>query len=1553
ACLPDVSIANFHLESDSSPKVSTEPVAVNAASFHGKITVPGLKSKEGAKLGADRWKLIVNCTGTASNEPCHFYFTVSPCSACKSCDATSASASAKQGCFIGYIPLGASDAGDTTGFLRFYTPDLTNPGTAGIIALVPSTFTVNRDGTGRITSVVGSVNTITLTSSATAFDPNAFTLTLKHNGTGATFRTTTISRIQQSDTTYLCLDSTYDNSTYRYRQSQPIPNKFVLDSGTFVNGTISSMRTQTRTISVPVPGKEVHRDTVKENNIPVSDIETTWENFAWGWEKTQEIIDPSGTPLTSNWAYFQPGESTTVGYGLLKRYTRYDGYEEVHSYQFNGGSDSHMVQLPFAGNLQGLTNTLTWNSNTSTSTINRTVNGKTLSEESVAFIEASNTIKAVTKASSDASLTETITFIPYGSYFGGQPSNIEHADGTNTAYTYAYQRTGGIITAKTLTDSTTGSDSRGRFTTTNYNRSGNIIRQITNTVGYPSNITTDHLAVTAVDALGRPTNTAYFPSNSAVAGEQASATSPKWTTATTYSCCGISSFTDRHGVTTSYGYDGLRRQNKATTLGVTTETVYNGLTTDSHRYIGAGTANNGNRISSRTRNLAGIETSSSSPNPSSATAGVLVATTSATTYAGGLTTTVTTTSDGSQSTTTYSDGRIASSIGNLQPQMTYGYGVNDIGLVTSSAYQGGFELTTTQADWAGHTTNTTKGTESINYAYNSSGQLKSVTDANDVRTLYAYNSLGERTTTARKLDSAATITFGTDQISRTETLPALRSDNTEVLRTSTQVWKDQATEANGTCVSYTDRTPDGLSSWSWRIGVANLVSRITASNTWDETATNPDSTYSVTTINADGLPEFLKQYSSGATLIAQIHYTYDTLKRPSTSTDSRTGTTTTAYVSDTVDLVASVIPPAGDSQKTSYAYDSRGNRTQVNAPDTKDATGANLPNVTNTSYDSHGRMETVTGDQAYPVSYTYDYAGRMKTMTTTGSAGNATTTWIYSQTTGRLEQKLDATDKGPSYTYTLAGRLETRTWARNVSPTNNNTVTTTYGYTHGLLTSVSYNDDTPNITYTYDTLGRQKTASNGIAQSLFDYADSAETGGDLRIDKETITYSLPGQVAFTRVLDRAARSLGRNMGFTLGIVGDTDSEQTVSYGYSAVTGQFESVGNGTDIFTYGYTYTQSGTGPRVGAISGTGLKPDFIPYTLTKNGSPTLRTLRTYEASRDVLTAVSNDVLTPNNGEFDIVTRSLYDYSIVNGGVNNIGQRGGVRTTFDLGGPVSNPGDTSWKYDSLGQLVSADAPVITDEFTDRAYTFDTIGNRKESATGTWSLNSEQQPVFTSEVATSYFGSVTNGTPSSPGANKLNQYAAITTGTNTVPTTHDFDGNLTTGPLPSAPAASSILVWDAENRLVEAKTDSNTTIEINHYDAQARRIACTAGGVTTLFIYDGFNCIAEYTRGTTGSPALSKTRLWGLDLSGSLQGAGGVGGLLAETHGADTFYPTFDGNGNVSEYLTGAGGVAAHFEYDPFGNTLVVSEASAGLAATFAYRFSTKPLDFLTGLYYYG
>jgi RHS repeat-associated protein len=121
-------------------------------------------------------------------------------------------------------------------------------------------------------------------------------------------------------------------------------------------------------------------------------------------------------------------------------------------------------------------------------------------------------------------------------------------------------------------------------------------------------------------------------------------------------------------------------------------------------------------------------------------------------------------------------------------------------------------------------------------------------------------------------------------------------------------------------------------------------------------------------------------------------------------------------------------------------------------------------------------------------------------------------------------------------------------------------------------------------------------------------------------------------------------------------------------------------------------------------------------------------------------------------------------------------------------------------------------------------------------------------------------------------------------------------------------------------------------------------------------------------------------VWGRDASGSLQGAGGVGGLVMITapdpafpyldnagYGGvppryATWFPTYDHNGNIRAYVRDAAPVTpgqpgptlprvdARFEYDAFGNEL---RATGPLASTLLFRFSTKYLDTESGLSYYG
>jgi RHS repeat-associated protein len=279
--------------------------------------------------------------------------------------------------------------------------------------------------------------------------------------------------------------------------------------------------------------------------------------------------------------------------------------------------------------------------------------------------------------------------------------------------------------------------------------------------------------------------------------------------------------------------------------------------------------------------------------------------------------------------------------------------------------------------------------------------------------------------------------------------------------------------------------------------------------------------------------------------------------------------------------------------------------------------------------------------------------------------------------------------------------------------------------------------------------------------------------------------------------------------------------------------------------------------------------------------------------------------------------------------VNLLGQRDNVTTSGSAFAGV--PANWGWYYDSMGQISLADSPTAA---YDRVFEHDIIGNRKKFAHGTLTLPGSDNYV----------------------ANALNQYTLVPN--YTPQPVHDLDGNLTRGPVPGsngnqqgdwAPADATEIKWDAENRMISCTIGTNGNIYNYEYDHLSRLITRRLFTLATgRYHYDGWNRIAEFSNTT-----LLDTFTWGLDLSGTLQGAGGVGGLLAtrwvSANNSPNYFPTYDGNGNVVQYLTTAGVVNTHYEYDPFGT---LTRRTGDGSVRFQYRFSTKPRDSNTGLYYY-
>ena len=103
------------------------------------------------------------------------------------------------------------------------------------------------------------------------------------------------------------------------------------------------------------------------------------------------------------------------------------------------------------------------------------------------------------------------------------------------------------------------------------------------------------------------------------------------------------------------------------------------------------------------------------------------------------------------------------------------------------------------------------------------------------------------------------------------------------------------------------------------------------------------------------------------------------------------------------------------------------------------------------------------------------------------------------------------------------------------------------------------------------------------------------------------------------------------------------------------------------------------------------------------------------------------------------------------------------------------------------------------------------------------------------------------------------------------------------------------------------------------------------------------------RDANNIPKITYTR--GTDLSGTMEGAGGIGGLLARTENSAHAHVLYhaDGNGNITALASTNGILLGRYHYDPFGNILSIIGAAAEANL---YRFSSKEYHPNSGLVYY-
>jgi RHS repeat-associated protein len=203
--------------------------------------------------------------------------------------------------------------------------------------------------------------------------------------------------------------------------------------------------------------------------------------------------------------------------------------------------------------------------------------------------------------------------------------------------------------------------------------------------------------------------------------------------------------------------------------------------------------------------------------------------------------------------------------------------------------------------------------------------------------------------------------------------------------------------------------------------------------------------------------------------------------------------------------------------------------------------------------------------------------------------------------------------------------------------------------------------------------------------------------------------------------------------------------------------------------------------------------------------------------------------------------------------------------------------------------------------------------------------------------------VTDGITQNRSHNEVNEITAV----NSTSLAHDDNGNLTDD-------GQHLLNWDEENRLLEVRRKSDHALLVqNEFDALSRRVvkkSFVPALQETQFFYHqtGFLPLVE----TDSAGNIQKSYVWGRDLAGSKDVAGGIGGLVSVTNHSTgrTLFPLFDTMGNVTGLTDASGVLTASFRYAAYGELL---EAVGVDAQECSLLFSTKYLDSEVGLYYFG
>jgi RHS repeat-associated protein len=705
----------------------------------------------------------------------------------------------------------------------------------------------------------------------------------------------------------------------------------------------------------------------------------------------------------------------------------------------------------------------------------------------------------------------------------------------------------------------------------------------------------------------------------------------------------------------------------------------------------------------------------------------------------------------------------------------------------------------------------------------------------------------------------------------------------------------------------------------------------------------------------------LLQSQSTTTVSSPAQHYYDSLRRETGVRDSLGNLTQTQYDPVTGQVTATI---NAQGLRTAMAYYPPGGHA---AGLLKSQTG---PTGRSTYYDYNDRGQTtyIWGDVPYPEKREYNQLGDQTTLTTYRSGtgwysstwppstgpGDATT-WYFDEATGLLTNKTDAAGQPVKFDYYNTHQLRTRVWARGVGTTN-------IYRANGDFVRIDYSDGT-SVKFTDDDF----PYLNRLAKPsvIHDNAGTSELAYDFAGRLRATTYAA-GLLAGITVTNHLNPVYGRDLLQVLSSNATPSTIYSAGYGFDNY-GRMGTVSSGVYSAAYGYVPSS-----------------DLLQTTTCKNnGSTVLTTTRAWDYGyrlRSIANVANGATVTSHSYSYDWLDRRIqatledgsvwkYNYNDRNELIgahrywsdwtpvagqqygydyDNIGNRNSASSGGDTTG--ANLRTTSYTANSLNQYTSVSTPgyepILGAALANNSVTINSgAADRKgEYFHREISVANGSGPVWQNASVTSG-GVTTNGGCAFPASNQT--------------LTYDLDGNLTFDGIWT-------YEWDPENRLAAMSMTNVAGIANSNrlrlefvYDFLGRRVSKTvkswngsffASPATTLFVCDSWNLL------TALNPSLNPVMafMWGRDLGGTMDKAGGVGGLLMSSFcGASqtNCFVSYDGNGNLTALVNAADGtLAARYEYSPYGETL---RATGPMAKRNPFRFSTKLADEETGLTDYG